>query len=95
MFSRNGYAEPVFTRKRFVVTNFVAQVVFTLTAIACGAAHASYPVYADGDLAPLGTPDGLINTADYLVGFAHDVYGVSGSLVREVGGGAGSDAARL
>ncbi len=50
-----------------MVTNFVAQVVFTLTAIACGAAHASYPVYADGDLAPLGTPDGLINTADYLV----------------------------
>ena len=25
------------------------------------------PVYADGDLAPLGTPDGLINSADYLV----------------------------
>jgi len=32
-----------------------------------GVAHASYPVYADGDLAPLGFPDGLINTADYLV----------------------------
>ena len=32
-----------------------------------GVAHASYPIYADGDLAPLGTPDGLINTADYLV----------------------------
>ena len=30
-------------------------------------AHASYPVYADGDLAPLGAPDGLINSADYLV----------------------------
>ncbi|MGB5259003.1 MAG: di-heme oxidoredictase family protein [Gammaproteobacteria bacterium] len=32
-----------------------------------GVAHASYPVYADGDLAPLGTPDGLINGADYLI----------------------------
>jgi len=31
-------------------------------------AHASYPVYADGDLAPLGAPDGLINSADYLIG---------------------------
>jgi len=29
--------------------------------------HASFPVYADGDLAPLGAPDGLINTADYLI----------------------------
>ncbi len=25
-------------------------------------------VYADGDLAPLGTPDGLLNSADYLIG---------------------------
>jgi hypothetical protein len=32
-----------------------------------GAAHASYPVYADGDLAPLGAPDGVTNSADYLV----------------------------
>jgi len=32
-----------------------------------GIAHATYPVYADGDLAPLGTPDGQINTADYLI----------------------------
>ena len=46
---------------------FVAQVVFCFTAIVCGAVHASYTVYADGDLAPLGTPDGLINTGDYLV----------------------------
>ena len=29
--------------------------------------HASDPFYADGDLAPLGAPDGLINSADYLV----------------------------
>ena len=27
----------------------------------------SWPNYADGDLAPLGAPDGLINAADYLV----------------------------
>jgi hypothetical protein len=27
----------------------------------------SWPNYADGDLAPLGVPDGLINAADYLV----------------------------
>ena len=45
----------------------VAQVVICFTAIVCGAVHASFTVYADGDLAPLGTPDGLINTADYLV----------------------------
>ncbi len=32
-----------------------------------GFAHATYPVYADGDLAPLGAPDGLINSADYLI----------------------------
>ncbi len=32
-----------------------------------GVVHASFPVYADGDLAPLGAPDGLINTADYLI----------------------------
>ena len=32
-----------------------------------GVSHASYPVYADGDLAPLGAPDGLINSADYLI----------------------------
>ncbi len=30
--------------------------------------QASYPIYADGDLAPLGAPDGDINTADYLIG---------------------------
>ncbi|MBT8135135.1 MAG: hypothetical protein KJO03_11540, partial [Gammaproteobacteria bacterium] len=27
----------------------------------------SWPNYADGDLAPLGSPDGLINAADYLI----------------------------
>ncbi len=29
--------------------------------------HAASPIYADGDLAPLGAPDGLINSADYLI----------------------------
>jgi hypothetical protein len=29
---------------------------------------ASWPALADGDLAPLGSPDGLINAADYLIG---------------------------
>lgn len=29
---------------------------------------ASWPALADGDLAPLGNPDGLINAADYLIG---------------------------
>ncbi len=27
----------------------------------------SWPVFADGDLAPLGAPDGVINAADYLI----------------------------
>ena len=30
-------------------------------------AHAASPIYADGDLAPLGSPDGQINSADYLI----------------------------
>jgi beta-glucanase (GH16 family) len=30
-------------------------------------AHAASPIYADGDLAPLGAPDGLVNSADYLI----------------------------
>ena len=29
-------------------------------------ALATSPIYADVDVAPLGTPDGLINNADYL-----------------------------
>ncbi len=27
----------------------------------------SFPNFADGDIAPLGSPDGLINAADYLI----------------------------
>ena len=42
--------------------------VLLLSILMAGHADATYPVYADGDLAPLGAPDGLINTADYLVG---------------------------
>ena len=30
-------------------------------------AYAAPLIYADGDLAPLGTPDGQINSADYLI----------------------------
>jgi len=39
----------------------------TTMAATHGAAHAVSPIYADGDLAPLGSPDGLINSADYLI----------------------------
>ena len=31
------------------------------------ASLAGSPIYADGDLAPLGSPDGLVNSADYLI----------------------------
>lgn len=37
-----------------------------LLLLAHGSALAS-PIYADGDLAPLGDPDGIVNVADYLV----------------------------
>ena len=49
------------------MSKLVTHFVFLLTLCVTGAAHASGPLYADGDLAPLGTPDGLINSADYLV----------------------------
>ena len=45
----------------------VRHVVMLWTLFMVGVAHGSYPVYADGDLAPLGAPDGLINSADYLI----------------------------
>jgi predicted lipoprotein with Yx(FWY)xxD motif len=38
-----------------------------LSILMAGHADATYPLYADGDLAPFGAPDGLVNTADYLV----------------------------
>jgi len=45
---------------------FVA--LFAATVIATsGASYATPAIYADGDLAPLGAPDGLIDSADYLV----------------------------
>lgn len=45
---------------------FVA--LLTATVIATpGASYATPAIYADGDLAPLGSPDGLIDSADYLV----------------------------
>jgi hypothetical protein len=49
------------------VKKLLTHVVLLWTVLMAGVVHASYPVYADGDLAPLGAPDGLINTADYLV----------------------------
>jgi len=35
--------------------------------VAFGTAHAAPLIYADGDLAPLGSPDGTIDAADYLI----------------------------
>ena len=55
-----GKGNGVITLARFVVLLWGISVAVI--------AHASYPVYADGDLAPLGAPDGLINSADYLIG---------------------------
>jgi beta-glucanase (GH16 family) len=49
------------------VIRFITQAVLLWTLFVVGVAHAGYPVYADGDLAPLGAPDGLINGADYLI----------------------------
>ena len=45
------------------LSKLVTHFVFLLTLCVTGAAHAHGPLYADGDLAPLGTPDGLINIA--------------------------------
>ena len=53
--------------KSTIVRSFTTLVASLLVVFAAGLVRASYPVYADGDLAPLGAPDGLINTADYLV----------------------------
>lgn len=39
----------------------------TLFVTAIGTAHTAPAIYADGDLAPLGSPDGQINSADYLI----------------------------
>ena len=54
-------------KKVGLLNRFVTHLMLLWTFCVAGVAHASYPIYADGDLAPLGTPDGLINTADYLV----------------------------
>jgi hypothetical protein len=42
-------------------------VAFLCVAFLAGIVHAGYPVHADGDLAPLGAPDGQLNTGDCLV----------------------------
>ncbi|MGB5442528.1 MAG: discoidin domain-containing protein, partial [Gammaproteobacteria bacterium] len=49
------------------MTKFVTYLLLSWAGFTTGTADASYPVYADGDLAPLGIPDGLINGADYLI----------------------------
>ena len=49
------------------MSKFVARLMLLWLFCVAGAAHASYLIYADGDLAPLGAPDGVINSADYLV----------------------------
>ena len=54
-------------RTRNGVNKFLTHVALLWVVLMTGAAHAAYPVYADGDLAPLGAPDGLINSADYLI----------------------------
>ena len=48
--------------------SFVSSVAVLWVMLVTGTTHANSPNYADGDLAPLGAPDGLINTADYLIG---------------------------
>jgi len=50
------------------LSKLVTHFVLLLTLCVAISAHAYHPVNADGDLAPLGAPDSLINTADHLVG---------------------------
>ena len=50
------------------MNRFLTCLVLVSAALITAVTQASYPIYADGDLAPLGAPDGLINTADYLIG---------------------------
>ena len=49
------------------MTNTASLVVLLWVIMMAGIADAAYPVYADGDIAPFGSPDGLVNTADYLI----------------------------
>ena len=50
------------------MNRFLTCLVLVSAALITAVTQASYPIYADGDFAPLGAPDGLINTADYLIG---------------------------
>jgi len=47
------------------MNNFNIYVVVLLIAVSFEIAHSAPPIYADGDVGPLGTPDGLINSADH------------------------------
>jgi beta-glucanase (GH16 family) len=49
------------------VNKYLSSAVLLCLLLAAKVAQAAFPVYADGDLAPLGAPDGLINSADYLI----------------------------
>jgi hypothetical protein len=50
-----------------LVNKLMTPVLVLWTVLMTGMAEAAYPVYADGDLAPLDAPDGLVNIADYLL----------------------------
>jgi len=45
--------------------NFNIYVVVLLITFGFDTAHSAPPIYADGDVGPLGTPDGLIDSADH------------------------------
>lgn len=47
--------------------NLIAKTLLVGLALTASAAHAAPPSYADGDLAPLGAPDGLVTLSDYLI----------------------------
>ena len=56
--------------------------VLLLSILMTGHAYATYPVYADGDLAPLGNPDGSQpNAADLLIAQRIDV-GLDGQAIQ-------------
>ena len=53
--------------KRFNLYLMLLYAVLLLFAASTQVARAAPPIYADGDVGPLGAPDGLINAADQLV----------------------------
>jgi CxxC motif-containing protein (DUF1111 family)/predicted lipoprotein with Yx(FWY)xxD motif len=49
------------------VNKFIICVALLWTITGFEVTYAAFPIYADGDLAPLGAPDGVIDAADYLI----------------------------